>query len=514
VEGIQEVFNNREIAIGIWGGLAIAIFVFTKPGRDFIKNVIPILFCHRFVILYIVFLGYFGLVTYGLYAIGFWDISLLKDTIFWIFFVELPLFVKTIEKAKDNYFFSQLLKENIAIIVIIEFILNFWTFGLVIEIIIVPISLIFGLLYAISARDKKTQQAKRFFDWLLIAFGIVVFVNAVVHIIQTPKEIINLAALKQFVFPIILLVLNLPVVYGLALHNAYEQVFIRVKGNEVEKNKIKRKIFIFAGFYLSKITAVRNNATKTLVISLTESDMKSNLDKLEQKLSMNVGENYMKRTRFYLIWSIIGIFICFIILIQNNSNILLTEFLTFDFTFDLFRIKEIITYISSSGIVIFFCFFIYSLGLRQKKKEEISLIKKYALYNLFYLIKRQNSMLQEFPPIDAPKELFILYVTTAYELKIECDKSVVLFENLLTTWELDTIKQLQSSLATLIQNIGIDENEINQYNCDRFNSYYVDKKTNAPQNEEINVFIHDIQSGIEKFSEQIKLCFEEFKPYL
>lgn len=114
-------------------------------------------------------------------------------------------------------------------------------------------------------------------------------------------------------------------------------------------------------------------------------------------------------------------------------------------------------------------------------------------------------MLQEFPPIDAPKELFMQYITTAYELKLECDKSTVIFENLFTTWELDTIKQLQLSTTTLVHNVGIDEAEINQYTPDDFNSYFMDKKSKAPQNEKINVFIHDVQKGIEKYTEQIKL---------
>ena len=103
---LQEVFNNREIAVGMWVILVVVISLFTKPVHQFLKSVFPILFCHKFVAFYIIFLSYFGLVTYGLYAIGFGDVSLLKDTIFWILFLELPLFVKTIEKAKDNHFFT------------------------------------------------------------------------------------------------------------------------------------------------------------------------------------------------------------------------------------------------------------------------------------------------------------------------------------------------------------------------------------------------------------------------
>lgn len=170
---------------------------------------------------------------YGLYVIGFWDTSLLKDTIFWVLLLEIPLFVKTVEKAKDNHFFIQLIKEKIALIAIIEFILNFWTFGLIIEIIIIPIFI--GFLYAISAKRKKYHQVKRFFDWIFVIFGLVVIINTVTNIIKTPNEIISIATLKEFLLPVLLLILNLPIVYGLALYNIYEQVFIQVKGSESQK---------------------------------------------------------------------------------------------------------------------------------------------------------------------------------------------------------------------------------------------------------------------------------------
>ncbi len=510
---LQEVFNNREIAIGIWIMLVISVTVFTKPVRQFLKSVLIELFFYKFIIFYIVFLSYFGIVTYGLYVIGFWDFSLLKDTIFWVLFLELPLFIKTIKKAKDNYFFVQLIKENVALVVIIQFILDFWTFNLIVEIILIPITVIVGFLYVISIKEKQ-QQVKRLFEWIFVIYGVVLVINTIYHIIQTPSEIINAVALKEFLLPIILLLLNLPIVYGLALYNIYEQVFIRVKGSKLQKSKIKFKIFRFAGFYLSKITAVRNHSAQTLVISLTEASMKANLDKLDKRISMQVGENYMKRTRFYIIWCIIGMFACVIGLILSNSYVLLKDIMTFNFILDKNRIKEIFTYICSNGIGIFFCFFIYSIGLRKRQNQEISQVKKYAMYNLFYLIRTQYRMLQEFPPIDEPKEIFIQYITTAYELKSECDKSIAIFENLLTTLELDAIKQLQLSTATLVYNIGIDEVEINQYTPDNFTSFFEDKKMAAIQNEKMNLFLYDVQKGIENYTEQIKLCFEMFKPYI
>lgn len=72
---IQEFFNNREIAIGIWVIIGLAVILPTKPARQFIKTAIPILFCKKFVIFYIVFLSFLGLVLFALNWAGFWDLS-------------------------------------------------------------------------------------------------------------------------------------------------------------------------------------------------------------------------------------------------------------------------------------------------------------------------------------------------------------------------------------------------------------------------------------------------------
>ncbi|MCM1259175.1 MAG: hypothetical protein NC307_15195 [Roseburia sp.] len=140
-------------------------------------------------------------------------------------------------------------------------------------------------------------------------------------------------------------------------------------------------------------------------------------------------------------------------------------------------------------------------------------MKKYALHSLLYLIKRQYDMLQEFPPIDDPKELFVRYITVAYELKIECDRDIVSFENLLSSWEFDAIKQLQVSVSKIVFSIGIEETEIGQYTIEQFGTYYLVKKSSTAKNEKINVFIYNVKKEIEKYSEDIKLCVEEFKYY-
>lgn len=100
METLQEIFNNREIAIGFCATIAILASLFTKPMKEFLKSSISILFCRKFVVFYAIFLGYFGMAVYLLFKIDFWNVLLLKDTAFWIIFVEIPIFEKTMRKQK------------------------------------------------------------------------------------------------------------------------------------------------------------------------------------------------------------------------------------------------------------------------------------------------------------------------------------------------------------------------------------------------------------------------------
>lgn len=163
MSNIQEVFNNREVAFGIWEIIAIFYLVFAKSVHSPLKSILLILLSRRFVFLYFIIFSYFGLMIHFLYTIGFWDITLLKDSIFWILFFFLPLLAKTLENTEGHFFFKKILKENLQLILLVEFILNFWTFKLIIEILIVPISMIVGILYGISYKEKNIYKCQKVF---------------------------------------------------------------------------------------------------------------------------------------------------------------------------------------------------------------------------------------------------------------------------------------------------------------------------------------------------------------
>ncbi len=285
------------MAIIFWFIIFVIFIYFNKGVRKSIKDVIITLFCKKFVVFYLIFLAYFTTIIYFLFKMKFWNISLLKDTLFWVLFVQFPIFAKTIEKAKDGRFFSKLIMKNFAFIGLIKFILNFWTFNLLVELTIVPASVFLGVLYAFSLNDKKYKSVKKVLEGLFTIYLILVFMNAIFSTINDPTRLLSINNLKSILLPIFLLFLNLPIIYGLALHNLYEQVFIRLKGETSEQRKMRLTLILFAGVILSKITFVRNNMMLTTGISLTNIELKKNLNKLQEKINYQVGVKYMKKSK-------------------------------------------------------------------------------------------------------------------------------------------------------------------------------------------------------------------------
>lgn len=171
----------------------------------------------------------------------------------------------------------------------------------------------------------------------------------------------------------------------------------------------------------------------------------------------------MKRSRYYVLACIAGLILSFIGLIGANSDVSLKDLVTLNFIFDIPRIKEILTNIFSTMIVFSATLFFFAIGFAKKQREDVSQIKKYALYELLLSVKMQHSQLVDYPPIDEPADLFCAYVHNVYEVRAACDKVLAAYENLLTTWEQETLKNLQHSAMVLSEDFGISAENFREY---------------------------------------------------
>lgn len=153
--------------------------------------------------------------------------------------------------------------------------------------------------------------------------------------------------------------------------------------------------------------------------------MKDNLDKLQKELDLQIGDNYMKRSKFYVRICVVALFASVVGLIGVNTEVSIKDLITFNFVLDIVRIKEIFTYIFSTMLVAAMALLVLAIGFQKKRYEEISQIKKFALYEVLVTVKKQEELLMEYSPIEDPVSLFTSYVYNAYFTVLDTGKKPI-----------------------------------------------------------------------------------------
>ncbi|MDR2993890.1 MAG: hypothetical protein LBV11_08690, partial [Bacillus cereus] len=169
----------------------------------------------------------------------------MKDTFFWLSFTALGILF-SINKARDTLFFSNLIKDNIKIIIILEFILNLYTFPLLIELLLFPTILFVSILQAFTDNDKEKKKLNSCLNKILSLIVLCMLFFSIYKSIVNYEYFFSISTLKYFLLPIILTLLSLPYFYGIVLYMRYESFIVVVKHTHRYENSSGVKNFIKA----------------------------------------------------------------------------------------------------------------------------------------------------------------------------------------------------------------------------------------------------------------------------
>lgn len=252
-------FSNREIAIGSIVLIIVFWFVIDKKRRKILFDLFRILFNKRFVRIYFEIFIYTVMMTSILYKIRFWEFDLTKDTLFWMFFTSLYFAYKSYEKRADEKLFYILIKDVLKLTIVFEFIINFYTFPIVIEIIGIVILVLIGAMIGITdfeknRDDKNYKILKKFFERTLSVIGLFIIIYVIRSMIINLGELFTLDHFKELLLPIILSLAFIPFIYFLLIRICYSEIISYVNANKnlrfsdklrfmglvVKKNKFNR----------------------------------------------------------------------------------------------------------------------------------------------------------------------------------------------------------------------------------------------------------------------------------
>lgn len=253
-----QIFSTREISIFIWLSVLVIYVLFDKKFRE---SVTKILGNKIFIFGIATLLINTIIIVLILKKLSFWEIGFIKDTSFWFLFTAIGIFFN-IQDAKNVTFFSNIIRENIKAIVVLEFVINFYTFPLFIELALFPIIFLTSTSQLLIEKDSSQTKVNSCLVKLLAFIGLFLIIFSFYKTIVDYKNFFSLVNLKTFILPLILTILSLPFFYILALYINYES-YIKIVKNSHRKEKpsivktLIKDTFIYANINLDKLYRIR-----------------------------------------------------------------------------------------------------------------------------------------------------------------------------------------------------------------------------------------------------------------
>lgn len=250
-----EIFNSREISIGIWLLIVFICSLFKKTFREFYKNIITIFFSRKIIIPFTLMIIYVIISIYLLSINKLYPENQIKNSVLWFISSASITFFKLSRIKNPKKFFLTALKDNFKIIILVEFIISFYTFGLIIEIILVPFLFLIIYLKAIAEFKKENQEILPLINFILSTISIITIVFTVYKLYTSNDSFLQNKTFYDFIIPIRLSILIIPFHYFLYKYISFESIYIRTQLT------LKNKKLINYGF-IKGLISFRFNVSK------------------------------------------------------------------------------------------------------------------------------------------------------------------------------------------------------------------------------------------------------------
>lgn len=266
MSAILSVFSNRELAFLIWLVILLVYFLIKNRWRHHLKRIIISAFTLKLVVIYTTLVIYASIIVILLYLLNIWGIFLLKDTVVWLIFSALGT-AFTLNRIKDFGYFTDLIKSNIAVTAIVQFMINLYSFSLITELIALPAVAFITALSVYSEyyteNGKDYQKTHSCLNKLLIIIGLVYLGFALYKTIIEFNTTNWNDVSQQFLLPLILTILFIPYYWGLTLYMNYEIMFVAINvifrdKDKYEKYKIKFYILYYGHLNLKRINRIKH----------------------------------------------------------------------------------------------------------------------------------------------------------------------------------------------------------------------------------------------------------------
>ena len=226
---VIEFFTTRE-----WASITLIIlFVLlsakAKSVRESIIGVVKAFFHWKILLPIICAQIYLSIFAYALYKYGLWNTTILRETIFFLFYTSIALIFKYNNNDEHITNIKAIVEDTVKATMIIEFYINIHTFSYGVELIIQFLIAFFYLMGAFNNRDtKELEIVYGCTQTFLYCLSIFLLIYSIYMSIDQWKEIFATQNVISLLFPIVATIAYWPFLYLFLVIKAYEVWLIKI----------------------------------------------------------------------------------------------------------------------------------------------------------------------------------------------------------------------------------------------------------------------------------------------
>lgn len=274
--------NTRELAMLMWMLLVLIWLFVNSRTRSAVFSLFRAFISGKILSSILIISIYSGLEILILKRLGYWELSLAKDSVIWFLGTAFVMLVNYEKATSDSNSIRKLIINNIKLSFVLEFLVNFYTFPFVIELIMIPFLVLIVGMATVSEKMKDAEIVKKFMGLILGIFGICILLYTTLNLLKYPEQFFTYWTIKDLLLFPILTTAFLPCIYFFSLYATYELLFLRIdwqlKDNKNFRFFAKAKILQKCHISLYKVRRFSQNVGITLSNAHTKEEVLSLID--------------------------------------------------------------------------------------------------------------------------------------------------------------------------------------------------------------------------------------------
>jgi hypothetical protein len=234
-------------------------------------------FCKRNIIVpFGLMVFYFGLMIVVLHYIGYWNFVMFKDSILWFGLTGVPTAVNAITNEESGVLRSTFTRA-LKLTILYEFLVNFYTFSLAGELVLIPLVSLVTMLEIYSRKDTKYEAVGKLMAGFQFIFGLILLGHLALNVFRSYKYLWGVGVLKAFFLGPVLTTSFMPFFYGLIVYSCYNSLFVRLnigyRKSDQLKKLAKRHLFRYCLLSIPRLKRANNMGVYNIMQIRDEADV-------------------------------------------------------------------------------------------------------------------------------------------------------------------------------------------------------------------------------------------------